>query len=53
MNHVEMPLANLFGHGDVKVYKKEEYKDMIKKAGFSSMMIQAEKKMRCHVVATK
>ena len=53
MNHVEMPLANLCGHGDVKVYKKEEYKDMIKKAGFSSMMIQAEKKMRCHVVATK
>ncbi len=24
MNHIELPLARLCGHGDVKIYKKQE-----------------------------
>lgn len=53
MNHIEMPLANLCGHGDVRVYKKSEYETMLKKAGFTTISVNAEKKMRCHVVAVK
>lgn len=53
MNHIELPLARLIGHGDVKVYRKEEYKEMLEKAGFTKMKIQAEEKFRCHVVAVK
>ena len=53
MNHIEMPLARLCGHGDVRVYKKQEYAEMLKLAGFKKMTIQAEKKMRCHVTAIK
>lgn len=53
MNHIEMPLARLCGHGDVRVYKKQEYAEMLKQAGFKKMTIQAEKKMRCHVTAIK
>ena len=53
MNHIELPLARLVGHGDIKVYKKKEYKDMLEKAGFTKMKIKAEEKVRCHVVAVK
>lgn len=53
MNHIEMPLAHLCGHGDVKIYKKEEYREMLKKAGFRKMKVHAEEKFRCHVVAVK
>lgn len=31
MNHIELPLARLVGHGDVKVYKREEFKEMLEK----------------------
>lgn len=53
MNHIELPLARLVGHGDVKVYKREEFKEMLEKAGFTKMKIKEEEKFRCHVVAVK
>ena len=53
MNHIELPLAHLVGHGDVKIYKKEEYREMLKKAGFRKMKVVREEKFRCHVVAVK
>ena len=53
MNHIELPLAHLVGHGDVKIYKKEEYREMLKKAGFRKMKVQAEEKFRCHIIAVK
>ena len=53
MNHIELPLARLCGHGDVKIYKKQEYLDMVKKAGFTAVTVNAEKKMRCHLNAEK
>ena len=53
MNYIELPLARLIGHGDVKVYKREEFKEMLEKAGFTKMKIKAEEKFRCHVVAVK
>lgn len=53
MNHIELPLARLCGHGDVKIYKKQEYLDMVKKAGFTAVTVNSEKKMRCHLTAEK
>lgn len=50
---VFMKCVSVCGHGDVRVYKKQEYADMLKQAGFKKMTIQAEKKMRCHVTAIK
>ena len=37
----------------VKIYKKEEYREMLKKAGFRKMKVQAEEKFRCHIIAVK
>ena len=31
MNHLEMPPANLIGHGDVKIHKPAEFIAMAKK----------------------
>lgn len=53
MNHVEMPLANLCGHGDVRVYTKNEYRAMITRAGFVPVTLEAQKKFRFHMVARK
>ncbi len=53
MNHVEMPLAHLVGHGDVRVYKKSEYMEMITKAGLTPVTLEAQKKFRFHMVAKK
>lgn len=50
---VFMKCVSVCRHGDVRVYKKQEYAEMLKQAGFRKMTIQAEKKMRCHVTAIK
>ena len=33
MNHIEMPLINLAGHGDVHVYGIDEVRELCRKAG--------------------
>lgn len=43
MNHLEMPLANLFGHGDVKIHKPAEFVAMAEKAGFTVLTMEKRK----------
>ena len=53
INHVEMPLINLMGHGDVHVYGPEEVRALCKKAGL--VMESGEKRgfFSLHCVARK
>ena len=53
MNHLEMPLANLFGHGDVKIHKPAEFIAMAEKAGFIVLTMEKQKGFRAHLVARK
>jgi len=53
MNHTEMPLANLIGHGDVKVHTIDEVKEFCKNAGLKINKIEKRKKFRLHLVAEK
>lgn len=51
--HVEMPLLNLAGYGDVKMYTPNEVKEMCRLAGFSVGKLEKRKRMRLHCVARK
>lgn len=53
MNHLEMPLANLCGHGDVKIHKVNEFIAMAEKAGFTVLTMEKQKGFRAHFVARK
>ncbi len=53
MNHLEMPLANLCGHGDVKIHKTAEFVAMAEKAGFTVLTMEKQKGFRAHLVARK
>ena len=53
VNHVELPLANLIGHGDVKAHSIEEVKTMCANAGLLVEKIEAQKGFRLHLVARK
>ena len=53
MNHLEMPLANLFGHGDVKICKVSEFVAIAEKAGFKVISKEKQKGFRAHLVARK
>lgn len=53
MNHVEMPLARLMGHGDVKVHSCEEVSKMCKEAGLKVEKLEMQKGFRLHLVAEK
>ena len=53
MNHLEMPLANLCGHGDVKIHKTAEFVAMAEKAGFTVLSMERQKGFRAHLVARK
>ena len=53
MNTYEMPLANLFGHGDVRVRKVSEFRAMAEEAGLEMLSLEAQKKFRVHLVACK
>ena len=52
-NHIEMPLINLAGHGDVHVYGTEEVRELCRKAGL--VLESGEKRgfFRLHCVARK
>lgn len=51
MNHIEMPLAHLFGHGDVRVYSCEQVREMCKVAGLKIQKLELQKGFRLHLVA--
>ena len=53
MNHLEMPLANLAGHGDVKIHKATEFIAMAEKTGFTVLTMEKQKGFRAHLVARK
>lgn len=48
-----MPLANLVGHGDVKICKQAEFVAMAEKAGFKVLTMEKQKGFRAHLVARK
>ena len=51
MNHTEMPLANLAGHGDVKAYSLDEIREFCRRAGLRIERLEKAKKFRLHLVA--
>ncbi len=53
MNHIELPLARLCGHGDVRICKKDEFVHMAEKAGLTVLAMEAQKGFRAHLVARK
>jgi ubiquinone/menaquinone biosynthesis C-methylase UbiE len=53
MNHIEMPLAHLGGHGDVRIYSCEEVRKMCEEAGLKVEKLEMQKEFRMHLVAIK
>ena len=53
MNHTEMPLANLVGHGDVAAYSLQQVETFCRKAGLRPEKLEKGKKFRLHLVARK
>jgi ubiquinone/menaquinone biosynthesis C-methylase UbiE len=53
MNHVEVPLINLAGHGDVHMYSKKEVEALCDKAGLKMELFEARGFFRLHCVARK
>lgn len=53
MNHVEMPLAHLAGHGDVGVYSEAQINGFCEKAGLKLERFERRKGMRMHCVIRK
>ena len=53
MNHTEMPLANLIGHGDVGAYSLGQIKGFCDTCGLKIEKLEAAKKFRMHLVASK
>lgn len=52
-NHIEIPLINLTGHGDVHVYGKEEVAELCWKAGLKMELFEKRGFCRLHSVARK
>lgn len=53
MNHIEMPLANLIGHGDVKAHTVDEVRAFCTASGLVPRVVEGQKKFRLHLVARK
>lgn len=53
MDKIELPLANLLGHGDVHVPTKQLIKTCCKKAGLKMEKFEVRKGMRLHCVVRK
>lgn len=53
MNHTEMPLANLIGHGDVAARSLGEVRGFCENAGLQVEKLKRARKMRMHLVARK
>lgn len=52
-NHIELPLANLIGKGDVAVYGKKDVAGFCKKAGLKMEIFEKRGFCRMHCVARK
>ena len=53
MNHTEMPLANLLGHGDVAAYSLDTVRGFCETAGLRVEKLEKGRKFRLHLVARK
>lgn len=53
MDHIELPLANLLGHGDVRVATRKTVEECCKKAGLQVEAFEIQKGMRMHCVMRK
>ena len=53
MNHTEMPLANLIGHGDVGAYSLDQEREFCRKSGLHVEKLERGRKFRMHLVARK
>ncbi len=53
INHIELKLANLFGHGDVCIYPPTQIKAMCEAAGLKVVKQEKGKMFRLHLVAIK
>lgn len=53
MNHTEMPLANLFGHGDVAAYSLDEVRRFCETAALRVEKLERGRKFRLYLVARK
>ncbi|MBQ8488293.1 MAG: class I SAM-dependent methyltransferase [Pseudobutyrivibrio sp.] len=53
MNHTEMPLANLIGHGDVAARSLDEIRSFCDNSGLRVEKLKRARKMRMHLVARK
>ena len=53
MNHTEMPLANLIGHGDVAAYSLDQVRGFCETAGLRPEILARGRKFRLHLVARK
>jgi ubiquinone/menaquinone biosynthesis C-methylase UbiE len=52
-NHVEMPLANLLGHGDVRSYTRSQVRIFCARAGLVPEKVEQQRGFRLHCVARK
>ena len=53
MDHIELPLANLCGHGDVRIATRETVTECCRKAGLKVEKFELRKGMRMHCVVRK
>lgn len=53
MNNIELPLARLMGHGDVRISKVSELRALAEGAGITVLKLEAQKGFRAHLVARK
>ena len=53
MNHTEMPLANLVGHGDVAAYSMDTVRNFCETAQLHVEKLERGRKFRLHLVARK
>ncbi len=53
INNIEMPLINLSGHGDVRIYGVEDVRELCKKAGLNLEIGETRPFLRLHCVARK
>ena len=52
-NHIEMPLAHLFGKGDVRIYGKKDVQKLCSKVGLHMELFEKRGFCRLHCVARK
>lgn len=53
MNNIELPLARLMSHGDVRISKASELRALAEGAGLTVLKLEAQKGFRAHLVARK